>query len=117
MTTSLLLVAADGASEAAQRVYRCGSDGSTGSQRPCKDGYEIDTDDRRSAGQRKAAAEVLKRDKMRADKMTRERLAKQAAAAEQTTVRSGPPKAAKPTASTASAASKKKRPPTEPAQS
>jgi len=117
MTTSLLLVVADGASEAAQRVFRCGPDGRTYSQTPCKDGYEIDTDDMRSAEQRKAAAEVLKRDKMQADKMTRERLANEAAAAKQTTASSGPPKAAKPPASTASAAAKKKRPPTKPAQS
>jgi hypothetical protein len=112
MTTSLLLVVADGASEAAQRVFRCGPDGRTYSQTPCKDGYEIDTDDMRTAEQRKEAAEVLKRDKLLADKMTRERLAKEAAAA-----KTSPPKAAKPPASAASAASKKKRPRTKPTQS
>ena len=81
MTTSLLLVVADGASEAAQRVFRCGPDGRTYSQTPCSDGYEIDTDDMRTAEQRKAAAAVLKRDAKLADQMTRERLAKEAAAA------------------------------------
>jgi hypothetical protein len=117
MTTSLLLFAADGASEAAQRVFRCGPDGRTYSQTPCKDGYEIDTDDMRTAEQRKAAAEVLKRDAKLADQMTRERLAREAAAAKQGTARTSPPKAAKPPASAASATAKKKRPPSKPPQS
>ena len=117
VAASLWLVAAGGASAAAQKVFRCGPDGRIYSQTPCKDGYEVDAEDKRSAEQRKAAAEVLKRDEKLADKMTRERLAREAAAAKQGAARIGPPTAAKPAASSASAVAKKKRAPAKPAQS
>ncbi len=116
MAAWLWLIAAGGASAAAQKVYRCGPDGRIYSQTPCKEGYEVDADDKRSAEQRKAAAEVLKRDEKLADKMTRERLAREAAAAKQGAARIGPPAAAKPAASSASAAAKKKRTPAKPTQ-
>ncbi len=99
----LLLAAATGASAASQKVFRCGPDGRIYSQTPCKDGYAVDAADKRSAEPRKAAEDAVKREEKLADKMARERQAKEAAAA-------------KPAASAASAAAKKKRQPKTPAQ-
>lgn len=115
--TALLLVAANGTSAAPQKVFRCGPDGRIYSQTPCKDGHAVDADDSRSADQRKAAQDVVKREEKMADKMARERLAKEAAAAKQGAVVIANPSAAKPAASAASgAAAKKKRRTSKPAQ-
>ena len=68
-----LLVAQGGAIAASQKVFRCGPDGRIYSQTPCKDGYEVNTDDKRSAEQRKAAEDSVKREEKLTEKMTRER--------------------------------------------
>jgi len=115
-TALMLLAAGAGAGAAEQKVFRCGPDGRLYSQTPCKDGYEVDAADKRSAEQRKAAEDAVKREEKWADKMTRERLAKEAAAAKQApTIIIGSPAAAKPEASTASAAAKKHKKPVKPA--
>ncbi len=112
-----LLLAASAAGTASQKVFRCGPDGRVYSQTPCKDGYEVNADDQRSAEQRKAAEDAVKREEKLADKMTRERQAKEAAAAKQGASVIVNPAAAKPAASAASAtATKKKRKPKPPAQ-
>ena len=102
---------------AAQKVFRCGPEGKTYSQTPCKDGREVNTDDARSPEQRKAAEDVVKREARMADKMTRERETKEAAVAKQApTIIGKPALAAKPAASAASskAAKARKKPPSQP---
>ena len=104
---------------AGPKVFRCGPDGRIYSQTPCKDGYEVQADDPRSAEQRKAADDVAKRDEKLADKMTRERKAREAAGKPVVAVipNSAAVKAAAPAASSAAASkAKKKRPPKKPAQ-
>ena len=115
--TALLLMPPIGQA-ASQQVFRCGPEGRTYSQTPCKDGYEVNTDDARSAEQRKAAEETVKREAKLADKMTREREAKEAVAAKQAaTIIGKPALAAKPAASGAlpHAAKARKKPPSKPA--
>ena len=115
--TALLLMPPTGQA-ASQQVFRCGPEGRTYSQTPCKDGYEVNTDDARSAEQRKAAEETVKREAKLADKMTREREAKEAAAAKQApTIIGKPALAPKPAASAAlsRAAKARKKPPSQPA--
>ena len=108
LLTTLLLTA--GAAEAAsQKVFRCGPDGRSYSQTPCKDGSEVNTDDTRSVEQRKAAEDNVKREEKMADKMARERRAAEAAAAKQGPAIIGNPAAAKPAALPASAPAKKYR--------
>ena len=103
----VLLLAASSTGWAQKKVFRCGPDGRIYSQTPCKDGYEVNADDKRSAEQRKAAEESVRRDEKLNEKMARERHAKEVAAAKQ-----GPAviaKAAAPAASAASAPAKKKK--------
>jgi hypothetical protein len=108
-TALWLLAASPGASAAdQQKVFRCGPDGRIYSQAPCKDGHEVDAADQRSPEQRKAAEEVVKREEKLADKIARERQAREAAAAKQGATIIG---AAKPAASAASAPAKKKKKP------
>ena len=103
------LAASPGAGAAdQQKVYRCGPDGRVYSQAPCKDGHEVDTADQRSPEQRKAAEDAVRREEKLADKMARERQAREAAAAKQGATIIG---AAKPAASAASAPAKKKKKP------
>jgi len=52
--SATLLLGAGAACAAPQKVFRCGPDGRIYSQVPCKDGYEVGADDKRSAEQRKA---------------------------------------------------------------
>jgi hypothetical protein len=66
-----------------QQVFRCGPDGRTYSQTPCKDGKEVDVADPRSAEQQRAAAQGVKREQAMTEKMARERQAREAAAAKQ----------------------------------
>lgn len=75
----LLLSAAVGA----QTVYRCGPDGKTYSQLPCKEGKALDASDPRSAEQRETARQDAQREARAANALTREnrqREAQQAAA-------------------------------------
>ena len=99
-----LLLATGAADAASPKVFRCGPDGRTYSQTPCKDGYEVDAADARSVEQRKAAEEAVKREEKLADKMARERRAAEVAAAKQGAVLIG-----KPPALPASAPAKKYR--------
>ena len=80
--TMLVALAAPLTSHAA-KVYRCGPDGRIYSQTPCKDGYEINAADQRSAEQRRAAEDGVKREEKMAEKMAKERKANEAAAARQ----------------------------------
>ena len=109
-----LLLSCAAADAAGPKVFRCGPDGRVYSQTPCKDGYEVNADDARSAEQRKAAAETLNRDGKLADKMTREREAKEAAAAKQVAGSFDKAKAPAPAASAPKG--KKKRAPKRPLQ-
>ena len=71
-----ILLASGAAGAASQKVFRCGPDGRIYSQTPCKDGYEVNADDKRSAEQRKAAEDSVKREEKLTEKMAREREAK-----------------------------------------
>ncbi len=98
-------------SASAQQVYRCGPEGRVYSQTPCKDGYVVPTDDARSDAQRKAALETVKTDAKLAERMTREREARERAAAQKgptIIANSGAGKPAAAPAPAASAAAKKK---------
>jgi hypothetical protein len=66
-----------------QQVFRCGPDGRTYSQTPCKDGQAVDVADPRSAEQQRAAVQAVKREQALTEKMARERQAQEAAAAKQ----------------------------------
>ena len=104
-----LLLATVAADAASPKVFRCGPDGRTYSQTPCKDGYVVDAADPRSVEQRKAAEDAVKREEKMADKMARERRAAEAAAAKQGPAIIGNPAAAKPAALPASAPARKHR--------
>lgn len=60
-------------------VYRCGPDGKTYSQEPCKDGKKIDASDTRTEAQRADSLATTAADKKRADALERERMAREAA--------------------------------------
>jgi len=109
-----LLIAGGSADAASQKVFRCGPDGRVFSQTPCKDGYEVNADNKRSVEQRKAAEDNVKREEKMTEKMARERQAQEAAAAKQGSSIIASPTAAKPVASAASVAAKKKRQPKKP---
>ncbi len=108
LLATALWLAAGSAGAAPQKVYRCGPDGRIYSQTPCKDGYEVNAADPRSAEQRKAAEDATKREDKAVDKMTRERQAQEAAAAKQGPSFIASASAAKPAASAASGAAAKK---------
>jgi hypothetical protein len=105
------------AGAASQKVFRCGPDGRTYSQTPCKEGssVEVNANDKRSAEQRKDAEAAVKREAEMAEKMRRDRLDQEAAAAKQNTGVVAKPAAAEPSAS--AVAKKKKKPTPKPAQS
>jgi hypothetical protein len=105
------------AGAASQKVFRCGPDGRTYSQTPCKEGssVEVNANDKRSAEQRKDAEAAVKREAEMAEKMRRDRLDQEAAAAKQNTGVAAKPAAAEPSAS--AVAKKKKKPTPKPAQS
>ena len=67
---ALLLCAALGA--AAQKVYRCGPDGSIYQQTPCAEGQAVDVSDPRTAEQRKQAQAAAKSDAQAAAKFDRD---------------------------------------------
>ena len=111
-----LASSAAGAASQSQQVYRCGPEGRVYSQTPCKDGHAVTTDDARSAEQRKAALETVKTDARLAERMTREREARERAAAQRgpTIIANsglGKPAAAPSAAASAPAKKKPKRPP------
>lgn len=60
-------------------VYRCGPDGKTYSQEPCKGGKKIDASDTRTEAQRADSMATTAADKKRADALERERKALEAA--------------------------------------
>jgi FKBP-type peptidyl-prolyl cis-trans isomerase len=102
-------LAAGAADAAPQKVFRCGPDGRIYSQTPCKDGYEVNAADPRSAEQRKAAEDATKREDKVVDKAARERQAQEAAAAKQGPSIIPGATAASPSAPAASGAAAKKR--------
>lgn len=59
-------------------VYRCGPDGKTYSQEPCKGGTKIDASDTRTEAQRADSLATTAADKKRADALEREREAREA---------------------------------------
>jgi hypothetical protein len=91
---------------AAQKIFRCGPEGKTYSQTPCKDGYEVNANDQRSPEQRKAAEDVVKREAKLTETMAREREAKEAVAAKQAPTIIGKPPVSAPAAASAGAAGK-----------
>jgi hypothetical protein len=60
-------------------VYRCGPDGKTYSQEPCKGGKKIDASDARTEAQRADSLATTAADKKRADTLELERKAREAA--------------------------------------
>lgn len=60
-------------------VYRCGPDGKTYSQEPCKGGKQIDASDTRTEAQRADSLATTEADKKRAAELERERKAREAA--------------------------------------
>jgi hypothetical protein len=113
LALTVLMICSGSADAASQKVFRCGPDGRVYSQTPCKDGYEVNADDARSAEQRKAAEEQLKRDAKLNEKMARERRAREAAAQPAIGVIVNPA-AARPAPSPASGAATKKKPQAKP---
>lgn len=103
---ALLLLAPLLSPVAAQKIFRCGPEGKTYSQTPCKDGYEVNANDPRSPEQRKAAEDVVKREAKLTEKMVREREAKEAAAAKQAPTVIGRPPVAAPAAASEGTAGK-----------
>jgi hypothetical protein len=63
-----------------QTVYRCGPDGRTYSQTPCADGQALTVDDPRTAGQRREAEDVARREAKTAQQLADERRQREAAA-------------------------------------
>ena len=100
-----LLCLAPAVTAQAAKIYRCGPDGRIYSQTPCKDGHEINAADKRSAEQRKAAEDSVKREGQTTEKMARERQANEAAAAKQGAIMIANPAAAKAVPATPDAAS------------
>lgn len=94
-----------GPSHAASKVYRCGADGREYSQTPCKDGRAVDTDDPRSAEQRRDGRSVAEGQTRLARQLEAERRAREAAAKTQGAAGIKPPPPAEP----ASAAKGKKK--------
>jgi hypothetical protein len=68
-------------SSPAQSVYRCGPDGRTYSQQPCRDGRSVDVDDSRTADQQAQAQRAAQRDAQLGQAMQQDRQAVEAAAA------------------------------------
>jgi hypothetical protein len=60
-------------------VYRCGPDGKTYSQEPCKGGKKIDASDTRTEAQRADSLATTAADQKRADALERERKVREAA--------------------------------------
>jgi hypothetical protein len=63
-----------------QTVYRCGPDGRIYSQTPCADGQPLTVDDSRTAGQRREAEDVARREAKSAQQLADERRQREAAA-------------------------------------
>jgi hypothetical protein len=76
---TLMLSATLGA--AAQKVYRCGPDGSVYQQAPCAEGIAVDVSDPRTAEQRRQAQEAAKSDARAAAKFDRDMMAASSAKA------------------------------------
>ena len=110
MLLAASLLAAQVAQAESQKVFRCGPEGRTYSQTPCKDGYEVNVDDQRSAEQRKAAGDIVKREEKATEKMIRERQAKEAAAAKQGSTASVKSASARPASSAASSGAAHRKP-------
>lgn len=72
---ALLALAAAGAG--AQKVYRCGADGRTYQDEPCRGGHAVDVSDPRSAGQRRAAWQAVADDARLAAQLEQDRLARE----------------------------------------
>jgi hypothetical protein len=109
LVLSIALCAAALAAQA-QTVYRCGPDGRTYSDSPCKEGRAVDVADGRSAEQSRAAADAARRDQKEADSLRRERQAREAEGARRGMVALGP------TALPASAPAAKSKKPSVPAR-
>jgi hypothetical protein len=82
LAAAALLLALQPALAQNKKVYRCEDVRGrvTYSDEACSGGKELANTDERSAEQRKAAADVAKRDEKLADKLTRERVAAEKAA-------------------------------------
>jgi len=74
----------------AQTVYRCGPDGRSYADSPCKDGRAVDVGDARSAEQARAAADAARREQVMADGLRRERHAREAEGSRRGVVALGP---------------------------
>ncbi|MEO6409160.1 MAG: hypothetical protein ABIO45_10475 [Burkholderiaceae bacterium] len=74
-----LLLACAGIASAQTQVYRCGPNGREYSQQPCPGGSTFDAADPRDAAQRAQARQVADGEKARANRLERERLAREAA--------------------------------------
>jgi len=92
MKTLVLTIAlcAAALSAQAQTVYRCGADGRSYSDSPCKDGRAVDVSDARSAEQARAAADAAQRQQQLADGLRRERHAREAEGSRRTAATLGP---------------------------
>ena len=75
-----LLLACAGIAAAQTPVYRCGPNGREYSQQPCPGGSTFDAADPRDAAQRAQARQGADLERARADRLERERLAREAAA-------------------------------------
>ena len=80
LAAGLLLLACAGIAAAQTQVYRCGPNGREYSQQPCPGGSTFDAADPRDAAQRAQARQGADLERARADRLERERLAREAAA-------------------------------------
>jgi hypothetical protein len=110
MRTAILLLALAATPAMAQKVYRCGADGREYSQTPCKQSQSVDTADPRTAAQREQAQANARADAKLAEKLERERHAREAAGNGQIAAGFHPA----PPASVASAPAKKAKKPKRP---
>ena len=78
----------------AQTVYRCGPDGRSYADSPCKDGRTVDVSDARSTEQARSAATAAQREQQMADSLRRERLAREAEGSRRSVIALNPATAA-----------------------
>lgn len=75
---AIILLAALPLASGAQTVYRCGPEGRTYSQEPCRDGKAVDVADPRTPEQRAEAERAAARTRALGDNLERERRANEA---------------------------------------
>jgi hypothetical protein len=87
---AVIALAASGAAQAQDKVYRCGPGGNQYSSTPCPDGKSVDVADPRSATQQDAARAAAARDAQLGNQLARQRRERERAALNQKAATLGP---------------------------